>query len=181
MTHDECAETDVWPLPRYSGDSKVPATFHRSALPATHSPEQPVRALPDAQPAGEALVQQIAGALIAEGAGPGNSIHSWRCEYPDIYGPCDCVNETAQEVARAVLPLVEAQVAPLRARLDAVEALQWPHKADVFTDGTQWCDVEGEDWPCPTIRTLRGETQVDPHPDIVGALETRAAIRKDQS
>ena len=37
----------------------------------------------------------IAATLIAEGGAPGNSLHSWRCEYPDRYGPCDCVPETA--------------------------------------------------------------------------------------
>ena len=34
--------------------------------------------------------------MISEGGGPGNSIHSWRCEYPDRYGPCDCVAETVR-------------------------------------------------------------------------------------
>ena len=24
---------------------------------------------------------------------PGNSLHSWRCEYPDRYGECACVEE----------------------------------------------------------------------------------------
>jgi len=110
--------------------------------------------VPSSSPAGEALVQQIAEVIIGQW-GTGSK-------------------QNALSAARAVVSLVEAQVAPLRARLAAVEALHWPHQADVFTDGTQWCDVEGEDWPCPTIRTLRGEMQVDPHPDIVGALEARA-------
>lgn len=43
--------------------------------------------------------------LLEEGAGPGNSIHSWRCEYPDQYGPCDCVEQTADAVL-ALLPLL---------------------------------------------------------------------------
>jgi len=45
----------------------------------------------------------IAQALLDEGAGPGNSIHGWRCEYPDMYGPCNCVTEVAAVVADAIL------------------------------------------------------------------------------
>ena len=37
---DEYAETDEWPLPRYTGSSKVPATFHPSETPTvTRGPE----------------------------------------------------------------------------------------------------------------------------------------------
>lgn len=40
-------------------------------------------------------VEAAAKALTAEGAAPGSSIHSWRCEYSDRYGECGCVHETA--------------------------------------------------------------------------------------
>lgn len=40
--------------------------------------------------------------LLDEGAAPGSSIHSWRCEHPDRYGDCTCVAEIAQEIAAAL-------------------------------------------------------------------------------
>ena len=37
---DEWSDTDEWPLPRYTGSSKVPATFHPSETPTvTSGPE----------------------------------------------------------------------------------------------------------------------------------------------
>lgn len=67
----------------------------------------------------------------------------------------------------------------LERRVAAVRALHYAHEADVFVSGTRWCDVEGDDWPCPTIRLLDGLTDVDPRPDIVEALEFRAAMRSE--
>lgn len=40
-------------------------------------------------------ITRVAEIILAEGGGPGNSIHGWRCEYPERYGPCDCVQELA--------------------------------------------------------------------------------------
>jgi hypothetical protein len=48
------------------------------------------------------LLDKVAEALISEGGGPGNSLHSWRCEHPDIYGPCGCVAETPRILWDAV-------------------------------------------------------------------------------
>ena len=28
-----------------------------------------------------------------------SSIHSWRCEHPETYGPCDCFQELVRELA----------------------------------------------------------------------------------
>ena len=28
----------------------------------------------------------------------GDGIHSWRCEYPDVYGPCTCFAELRDEL-----------------------------------------------------------------------------------
>jgi hypothetical protein len=50
---------------------------------------------------GDPRVEAAAKALTAEGAAPGSSIHSWRCEYPDRYGECGCVHETAGIVLAA--------------------------------------------------------------------------------
>jgi hypothetical protein len=49
----------------------------------------------------EAAVRAAAKVLLDEGGGPGNSIHSWRCEYPDRFRPCDCVNEIARAMLEA--------------------------------------------------------------------------------
>lgn len=49
-------------------------------------------------------------ALRAEGGDPGSSIHGWRCAYPDRYGPCDCLAESAAGILAAIRPLIEAEV-----------------------------------------------------------------------
>lgn len=51
----------------------------------------------------EQAIERVAKALLDNGAEPGNSIHSWRCEHPDHYGPCNCVAEVAAEVVDALL------------------------------------------------------------------------------
>jgi len=56
------------------------------------------------------VVEAAAAELLASGAGAGSSIHGWRCEYPDRYGECDCVQETARDIVTAVRPLIEAEV-----------------------------------------------------------------------
>lgn len=72
---------------------------HEPAQNSTHSPDRGSRALPDVTDAGEALVQQIAEAIWA-------SQPEWARDRT--------VPEDLADTARAVLPLVEAQVAPLR-------------------------------------------------------------------
>ena len=73
-----------------------------------------------------AWVEAGAKALADEGGLPGSSIHSWRCEYPDRYGPCDCVPQTVVEILAAVVPLIREQIA---ADIEAVRAshLNCPH------------------------------------------------------
>lgn len=44
----------------------------------------------------------VAKVINEEGGAPGSSLHSWRCEYPDRYGECSCVAETAEEVVKAL-------------------------------------------------------------------------------
>ncbi len=59
----------------------------------------------------EAVIAALAENCIGE---PGSDMHSWRCAYPDRYGPCDCLAETVTDVIAAVRPLIEAD---LRQRL----------------------------------------------------------------
>jgi hypothetical protein len=40
--------------------------------------------------------------LVEWGCEPGASPHGWRCEYPERYGDCDCLNEMANDVLRAL-------------------------------------------------------------------------------
>lgn len=47
-------------------------------------------------------VAAVAQALIEEGAGNGGTIHSWRCQYPDMYGPCSCVEQAAEAILDAL-------------------------------------------------------------------------------
>lgn len=46
-------------------------------------------------PTGREVVVKV---LEDEGGKPGHSIHSWRCEYPDRFGPCDCLDQVASEI-----------------------------------------------------------------------------------
>jgi hypothetical protein len=46
--------------------------------------------------------------LTDEGGAPGNSLHSWRCEYPDRYGECDCLTGTAESILAALRPTIDA-------------------------------------------------------------------------
>lgn len=39
--------------------------------------------------------------LRAEGGAPGESLHSWRCEYPG-FGPCTCLDRVADRILRAL-------------------------------------------------------------------------------
>jgi hypothetical protein len=61
-------------------------------------------------PSREQVAEKVNKTLLEEGAGPDSELHSWRCEYPDRYGPCDCVGEAAREVADALMPLFEQAV-----------------------------------------------------------------------
>jgi hypothetical protein len=40
--------------------------------------------------------------LNQNGASAGEGIHSWRCEYPEMYGACECVEETARDIITAL-------------------------------------------------------------------------------
>lgn len=50
----------------------------------------------------EATVATVVQVINEEGGEPGNGLHSWRCEYPDRYGKCDCVELTAQMILAAL-------------------------------------------------------------------------------
>lgn len=45
----------------------------------------------------------IARVISRVGGDPGNSIHGWRCEHPERYGKCDCV----EQIARTILAALE--------------------------------------------------------------------------
>jgi hypothetical protein len=47
-------------------------------------------------------VERVVRVINREGGEPGNSIHSWRCEYPDRYGKCDCVEQIAMMILAAL-------------------------------------------------------------------------------
>lgn len=36
-----------------------------------------------------------------------SNIHSWRCEYPERYGPCCCFAELVADLARIIPPEVD--------------------------------------------------------------------------
>lgn len=76
-------------------------------------------------------VEALAKVLIEEGAGVGSSIHGWRCEYPDRYGPCACVDETAAAILASPAMrdlLAEAKADALR---EAADDMVWDFDGDV--------------------------------------------------
>lgn len=96
----------------------------------------------------DVIARPVDAALISEGAAPGNSIHGWRCEYPDRYGPCDCVWETAQEVADALLDAVRTDpaVADALAHAAGPQLLDALTRTGTLTEDWGWacCDSQFE-------------------------------------
>ena len=55
-----------------------------------------------------------------------SSIHSWRCEHPETYGPCDCFQELVRELAE--VERAAAAKARGEALIEAVQAHRDLHK-----------------------------------------------------
>lgn len=90
-------------------------------------------------------------ALAAEGGGPGDSIHSWRCEHPDRYpGACECVPGVTVEVLRAAWPILSAGLRALHtAKVD--HSTRWYDPGPLLRDVCQHCRRR---YPCATIQEL---------------------------
>lgn len=48
------------------------------------------------------LVPVVKEFLRYEGGEPGCSMHSWRCEHPDRYGPCTCLEDVSTQLLAAL-------------------------------------------------------------------------------
>lgn len=113
------------------------------------------------QPDDEVLLQVVMAVLRDEGGDPGSSLHSWRCEYPDRYGPCSCLREAASAVLDALTPKVAALT--LRA-----EACRLRRLGDHGADGGA-TPYETADY----LEARAGEIEAAPHP---GATSEGAAL-----
>ena len=60
-----------------------------------------------------------------------SSIHSWRCEHPETYGPCDCFQELVRELAE--VERAAAAKARGEALIEAVQAHRNLHRAYAST------------------------------------------------
>lgn len=81
----------------------------------------------------EEMVDAVTKALLNEGCGIGHSIHSWRCEHPDRYGACDCLEVTARGTLQAIAPMVTKLMAE---QTDGLERLlQHQREHDQRTEG----------------------------------------------
>lgn len=103
-------------------------------------------------------VEAAAKALTNEGAAPGSSIHSWRCEYPDRYGECGCVHETARIVLTAAFGVLQQATRAAASPLFAAEEMALT---------VALAQVERGEQPTPNVtavcvyalaRVARGET-----------------------
>jgi hypothetical protein len=50
----------------------------------------------------DATVRLVARTISEQGGDAGSGLHSWRCEYPERYSPCDCVETTAKLILAAL-------------------------------------------------------------------------------
>lgn len=53
----------------------------------------------------EALIAAATAVMVREG-GRLAEWHSWRCQYPEVYGQCNCNEGAAAEIIRELLPLI---------------------------------------------------------------------------
>ena len=90
------------------------------------------------------LVELATKALTDEGGAPGNSLHGWRCSYPDRYGPCNCVKVTVEVILAAVLPVARQQLA------DEIEAKFAAEQG--FPDWWDGEALEGIKWAARVVR-----------------------------
>ena len=159
----------------------------------------------DATPTSDEARQAAAKALLDEGGGPGNGLHSWRCEYPDRYGPCDCVQEVADLILAAAAPLLvsadsSAQAERLRRERDRWEdeAKGWERHliaAEVVVEGLRAelaNEVElrksyqrevaalraagGQEKPSGEEDTGKLRLLVEPHPNQWAAIQLHDAV-----
>lgn len=68
--------------------------------------------------------EALAAALTSNGVGRSapDGIHSWRCEYPNVYGPCTCFAELLDDLVAAVTLRLDAA----ERVVEAAEAYRWP-------------------------------------------------------
>lgn len=52
----------------------------------------------------------------------GDGLHSWRCSYPHIYGPCDCLDGLIGDILAAQRPVWGVQAEALEEAADAMSA-----------------------------------------------------------
>lgn len=64
----------------------------------------------------EEIAKAVSLALMENGIGPlaPDGMHGWRCEWPNVYGPCECFAETVTDVVDAVMRIAN----PPREELD---------------------------------------------------------------
>lgn len=97
--------------------SKVLDDYQTGSFPPERSEVMYAKALDRAKllaaPSDGDLRDALKKVLLSEGCSPGSSIHSWRCEYPERYGDCDCVGEVVDQL----LPIIAAHVAERERKL----------------------------------------------------------------
>lgn len=93
----------------------------------------------------ERLAELIREEAIANGLAQPGELHSWRCDYPDRYGPCDCLGEFVRDMTAAIAPMVDRLA---RERDEARAALRQT-RAAVFTSVTHPGMAQGSTHPGP--------------------------------
>ena len=84
-----------------------------------------------------ATVREVAlGYGLSQGT---DGLHSWRCDYPDIYGECDCLDEFVTDMSRTLTDLIhEREVAAAQAALrEFADQLQLRRQHEI-TEGEYW-------------------------------------------
>lgn len=109
----------------------------------------------------EALTEAITSVMVREG-GRLAHWHSWRCEYPERYGECNCNEAVAQDMVREVLMLIA----------DAIEARRKP-MPDTNSDlaVAAWAGITTEAQQCAALVRSFGRIKFhEPTTYVPGAI-----------
>lgn len=70
--------------------------------------------------------------LIAHGESPGSSMHGWRCEYPDRYGPCTCADDLVKDLMESLKLAAESDEHHTMDELYRYRMLYHAHAANLW-------------------------------------------------
>lgn len=117
-------------------------------MPALNDTEHADAASPHRRQQLDAIVK----VLTDEGGVPGHDLHSWRCSYPEQFGPCTCLADVADLILGAIEPAVEI-MEPVQPR--TVEVVNGDDAPDDHTAATHLPDLSADEVREQAINAVR--------------------------